>query len=81
MDAALAFDVPDHLGDNVFGRDGDHHVHVIGQEMPALDPALLLLRQGAECLAEMRMQRLVECLPTLLRNKEYVMFARPLGVA
>lgn len=56
MDGALALDVSDHLRDGVFGRDGDHHVHVIGQEMPLLDPALLLLRQGAEHLAEMRTQ-------------------------
>ena len=48
--------------------------------MPLLDPALLLLRQGAKHLAEMWTQRPVECLSTPLRDENDVVFACPLGL-
>lgn len=48
------FDVSDHRRDGEFGRDSDHPVHVIGWEMPLLDPAFLLLCQGGEHLAEVQ---------------------------
>jgi hypothetical protein len=45
---ALSFDEADHLRDRMFRRDRDHHVHVIRQQMPLLDPAFLLRSQLAE---------------------------------
>jgi hypothetical protein len=53
MDRALALDVPHDLGDGVFGRNRDHHVHVIGHQMPLLDLAPLLHRKPAKDFPEM----------------------------
>ena len=38
----LALDVSDHLRHRVFRWDRDHHMHMISQQMPFLDLALLL---------------------------------------
>jgi len=81
MDGALALDVTDHLGDGVFRRNGDHHVHRIDHEVAFLNSIFLLLRQIAEHLAQMVPDLTIEHLPPTLRNKHNVVFARPLRVA
>ena len=64
-----------------FGGIDDHHVHVIGHQMPFLDPALLLLRQLAKHLPKMPPQLPVQRLPAALRDEHHVVFALPLRVA
>ena len=39
---AFALDEADHLGNRVFRRDRDQHVHMIGHQMAFLDPAFRL---------------------------------------
>src|SRR5690349_17342955 len=53
-DGALALDVADHLRHRIFRRYRDHHMHVVRHQMAFLDPALLLRRQTAQDLAEIR---------------------------
>jgi hypothetical protein len=75
MDCALALDVPHHLGHCLFGRDRDHHVDVVGHQMPFLDSALLLQRQFAKYFSEMLPQFLVERLSAALGNEHDMIFA------
>jgi hypothetical protein len=53
---ALSFDEVDHVRDRMLRRDRDHHVHVIRQQMPLLDPAFLLRSQLAEQFPKMLSQ-------------------------
>jgi hypothetical protein len=53
MDRTLALDVSHDLRNCIFRRDRDHHVHVVGRQMPLLDPALLLRGQFFEHFAKM----------------------------
>src|SRR5258708_4842743 len=50
MDGTLPLDETDHLRHGVFRRDRDHHVDMVGHQMPLLDPTLFLLRKLAEDL-------------------------------
>src|SRR4029077_3972463 len=52
MDRALALDVPHDLTDRVLGRNRQHHVNVVGQQMPLFDPALSMFRKLAEHLPQ-----------------------------
>ena len=81
MDGALALDVADHLGHDIFRGHNDRHVDVIDPKVPFLDPALLQLCQISENFAQMLMKLPVERLPPILRDKHRVVFARPLHVA
>ena len=47
VDRTLSLDEPDHLRHCVFRQNRSHHVHVIRQKMPFLDPAFLLPGQLA----------------------------------
>src|SRR5262249_49676207 len=77
VDRALALAVPDDVRDRVLRRDRDHHVHVVGHEVPLLDPAFLLLRKRPEDLAQMATQLAVEHLPPALRDEHDVVLALP----
>jgi hypothetical protein len=51
MNCALALDKPNHRRHGIFRRERDHYVNMVGEKMPFLNPALLLLGQLAEHLA------------------------------
>ena len=53
---------------------------VIRHQMPLFDATLLLLRQRAEDLPKMPSQLMVERFPTILRDKDHMMLAVPLGM-
>ena len=80
VDCALAFDIPHDLTDRVLGRDRQHHVNMVGHQMPFLNPALSLFRKIAEHPAQMSAQLAVQNLPTKLRNENDVVFALPFRV-
>jgi hypothetical protein len=42
MNGALALQLPYHLRHRILGGNRQHHVHVIGLQMPLFDPALFL---------------------------------------
>jgi len=48
--------------------------------MPLFDATLLLLRQRAEDLPKMPSQLMVERFPTILRDKDHMLLAVPLGM-
>jgi hypothetical protein len=64
----------------MFRRDRDHHVHMIRQQMPLLDPAFLLRSQLAQDFPKMLSQLPVQRLSPALGNEHDVVFALPLGV-
>src|SRR5664280_1233119 len=66
VNRTLPFDKPDHLRHGVLGRDRNHHVHVIRQQMPFLNPAFLLLRQFAEHFSHILPQVPIQRLPATL---------------
>src|SRR5271166_2876459 len=80
MDRALALDVSHDLTDRVLGWNRQHHVNVVGQQMPLLDPALSVFRQLAEHLAQMLAQLAVQNFASKLRNENDVVFALPFRV-
>ena len=77
VNRTLAFDVPDHLGHSILGRDRDQHVHVIDDQVPFQNLALLLLGQPAKYLPEVLTQLLVELLAPTFRNEHDMVFAFP----
>src|ERR1700745_2478579 len=48
MDCALALDEPNHLRDRILRWDRNHHVDVVGHDVPFFNLALLLRRQFAK---------------------------------
>lgn len=80
MDRTLTFDVSNHLRNSVFRRNCDHHMHVIGQQMPLFDPAFLLNRQLSEHFAKMVAKLTVQSLTPIFRDKDHAIFAVPLRV-
>jgi hypothetical protein len=52
VDCALAFDKAHHLRHRVLRWDRQHHVHVIGHQMPLFNPAFLLRGQLSEYLTQ-----------------------------
>ena len=67
MNRALPLYVPDHVRNRVFRRYGDHHVHMICQQMSLFDPALLLFGKLMEYLPEVLSQLAVQHLSPALR--------------
>jgi hypothetical protein len=53
VDRTLAFDESHHPRDRIFGRNADHHEHMIRHQMTFPNLALLLHRQFAKNLPEM----------------------------
>jgi hypothetical protein len=78
---ALSLDKADQLRDRIFRWDRDHHVHVIRQQMPLLNPAFLPRSQLADYFPKMLSQLPVQRLSPALGNEDDVIFALPFGVA
>ena len=53
MYRALSLDIPDHLGHRILRRYRNHHVYVVGHQMPFLDYAFLAPRQLPHHLSQM----------------------------
>jgi hypothetical protein len=81
MDSALALDKPHHLRHRIFGRNRDHDVHVVWQQMTFLDPAFLLFGQLSKHFSQMLSQCPVQRLPATLRDETTWYFALPFRVA
>src|SRR5690242_16173038 len=81
VDGALALDVADHLRHRIFRRYRDHHVHVVRHQVAFLDPALLLRRQTAQDLAEMRSKLAEQGFAATFRDEHDMVFALPPGMA
>jgi len=62
-------------------RDRNHHLYMVGQKMPFLDPTLFLLGQLSEHLAQMSVQISVQHLAPKSRDKYNMVLALPLRVA
>ena len=75
MNGALALDVADNLRHSVFGRNQNHHVHMIGHQMAFLDPAVLLFGQSPKHLSKMLAYMSEQRLLSALGNKNDVIFA------
>jgi|SRR5579875_1464823 len=72
MDRALPLDIPNHLRHRVLGRNRDHHVHVVGQQMPFFDPALLLPAQPPGDFPHVSPQSSVHYLAPTLRTTHII---------
>src|SRR5262245_32524661 len=81
VDRTLPLDEPHDLRHRVLRWYCDQHVHMIGEQMPFLDVALLLRGQLAEHLSQVLPQRAVERLAAALGDKHDVVFALPDRVA
>jgi hypothetical protein len=64
----------------MLGRDRDHD-DMIGEKMTFFNPALLLLGQFPEHLAQMSAQIAIKHLPAAFRGKNNVVLALPFRVA
>ena len=78
---ALALDESHHRRHSILWRDRDHHVYIVGQKMPFLNPAFFLLGQLSEHFAQMPAQVSVQHLPCAFGDKNNVLLALPLRVA
>ena len=81
MDCAFALDEPDNLRHFILGRDRNHHVHVIGHQMPFLDLRLFLCGKLVKHLSEVAAKFPVQRFAPPFRNKDDVIFAVPSCVA
>jgi hypothetical protein len=72
MNRTLSLDISDHLRNRLFGGNRNHHVHVIVHQVPSLDPAFLLLRQGRNTSPKMLPQSAKQGLPPTFRNEHHV---------
>ena len=69
VNRTFPLDVPDHLRYRILRRYGDHHVNVVGHQMPLLNPALFLFGELMKHLAKVNPQLAVQHLPAALRDK------------
>ena len=81
VDGRFPLDEADHLGHGVLWRNRAEPVHVIRHQMALGNPTCLVLRQRAKDLSEMPPQCGIKCLPTILRDKHYMLHAVPRGRA
>src|SRR5712691_628716 len=80
VDRRFPLDKANDLRHRVLRRDGEEHMHVIRHQMPLFDATLLLLRQRAEDLPKMPPSLMGERFPTILRDKDHMILAVPLGM-
>jgi hypothetical protein len=80
VDRTLALDVPDHLGDGIFRRNCDQHVHMVEQKAPFQDLAFLVPGQFAQVWPQFLAQPsgLEQLFLAVLRYPHDVVFAFPL---
>ena len=69
------------LGHRVLGRDADHHVNMIQQQLSLLDFTFTLSCQVVEHVAEMFTDFPKQPLPAIFRNEHNVVHAVPFRVA
>jgi hypothetical protein len=81
VDGTFALDETNHLRHAIFGRDTDHHVHLVYHKLALQYPALPLHGELSEDLAQMLSELLIESLPAVLRNPYYMVLAVPYCVA
>jgi len=80
VNGRFPFDKAHDLGHRVLRGNGEKHVHMICHHMPLFNPTLLLLGQRAKDFPEMSPQFVVKRFPTILRNKDDMILAVPLGM-
>jgi hypothetical protein len=78
--ALLPLMYPTTCATEYLGGDSDHHVNVVRQEVPRLDPAFLLRGQSLEHFPEVPAKLAVQHLPPALGDEDHMVFALPLGV-
>ena len=81
MCRTLSLQITDHLRDRIFRRNRDHHMHVIGHQMPFLDLTFLLSRQPPEHLDKLLADDPEKVLPAIFRNEYNVILTLPPGMA
>ena len=81
VNRALALDETDHLGNAVFGWNGDQHVHVIQHELAFFYPTLFLVGQVAKHLAKMCSQLSIKGFSSALWYPDDMILALPDRVA
>src|SRR5205809_250119 len=69
MDRTLALHISDNLTDCIFGRDRQHHVHMVRHQMPFLNPAFTLFSQFSQYLTKMLSQLTVKDFPAVFRDE------------
>src|SRR6267378_1819311 len=80
VDRRFPLEKAHHLRHRVLRRNGEEHVHVIRHQVPLFNPTFLLRSQRPEDLPEMPPQLMVECFPTILRDKHHMILAVPRGM-
>jgi hypothetical protein len=81
VNRALALDETDHLGNAVFGWNGDLHVNVIQHEVAFFDPTLFLVGQVSKHLAKMCSQLSIKAFSSALWYPNDMILALPDRVA
>src|SRR5262244_1449221 len=81
MDRRFSLDKAHNLRHRVLRGHGEEHVHVIRHQVPLFHPTFLLLCQRTADLPEMPPQLMVECFPTILRDKHHMILAVPRRMA
>ena len=77
MNGALSLDESDDLRHRILRWYRQQHVHVVGHQMPLLDPALLLRSQFLEHVPEVTPQFAIQRFPATFGNEHNVVFAVP----
>ena len=80
VDGALALDVGHHAGHRQLGRDAQQHVDVVGQDVPLLYSALLLLGQPSKDDAEFSSHDTKERSSPVFGDENNVVFAVPFSM-
>src|SRR4030095_3410874 len=81
MDGRFPLDEAHDLGHRVLRGNREQHVDVIGHQVHLFNPPSLLLGHRANDFTKMASQLVVECFPTVLRDKHHVIRAVPRGMA
>jgi hypothetical protein len=81
MNGTLALDEAHHLRHRILGRNGKQHMHMVRHQMAFQHPALLLLGQTAEDLAQMLTKTFIQYAASTFGDERHVIFTLPYGVA
>src|SRR5262249_10377431 len=80
-DGTLALDRPNHLGHRILRRNPDEHVDMVLHHMPFHDGAPALPSQLTQHRPKKTPDLAIQRFLPSLRDKDYVIFTIPLGVA